>query len=119
MIRHESSNISVKRKFENFVIESAQMVQKGTELIKNKNVSVYLKVNNTDYVRPLFDILWSPLLAVLSVLIEQYDDPKIIQLCLDGFTFGIKLTGMFSMNTERDAYVLGLVKFTSLNSMRY
>ena len=100
------------------------MVEKGRELIKNKNVSVYMKVNNTDYVRPLFEILWSPLLAVLSVLIEQYEDPKIIQYCLDGFTYGIKLTGMFSMHTERDAFVWGLFKFTSLNytslnSMRY
>ncbi|RLN99976.1 hypothetical protein DYB28_002009 [Aphanomyces astaci] len=44
------------------------------------------------YVKPMFEIVWAPLLAVCSVLFETSDHPVAIQYCLDGFKHAIHLS---------------------------
>ena len=110
---------SIKRKERQFQLETVKMLVKGQELIRQKQDDLYYKVKNTDYIRPLFkEIIWSPVLAVFSVLLEKSEDLKIIQLCVDGFSNCIILTGMHNMDTERDTFVSSLAKFTNLTSLR-
>ncbi len=54
------------------------------------------------------------MLAVFSVLLEESDEKKIMDICLDGFHDSIRVTSILGMNTERDAFVSTLAKFTSL-----
>lgn len=35
--------------------------------------------------RTLCENIWSSNLAVFSILLEKFDDPKIIELCMEGF----------------------------------
>ncbi|RQM19211.1 hypothetical protein B5M09_012515, partial [Aphanomyces astaci] len=63
------------------------------------------------YVKPMFEIVWAPLLAVCSVLFETSDHPVAIQYCLDGFKHAIHL---LQMQSERDAYVSVLANFTAV-----
>ena len=60
----------------------------------------------------MFENTWSANLAVYSVLLEESDDNKICDLCIEGFMHAIKITGFYSMDTERDAFVSSLSKFT-------
>lgn len=53
-------------------------------------------------------------MAVFSVLLEESDDPKITELCIEGFMHAIKIAGFYAMNTERDAFVSSLSKFTQI-----
>lgn len=39
-----------------------------------------------------------------------------MRLCLDGMFYSIKLCGLYNLTTERDAFILSLVNFTSLVS---
>lgn len=115
----ENENQSLKKKEEQFKLESAKMIEKGKEMIKNKKDDPYYKVSNTDYVRPFFsEVLWSPILAVFGVVLERYDDPKIVQLCLEGLSNCVLLTGLLRMDTERDTFFSCLVKFTNLKPPR-
>ena len=110
----------VKDKEKQFRLESVQMLVKGQELMKQRQDVNYLKVKNPDQIRPLFkEIIWSPVLAVFSTLLEKSEDPKIIQLCIDGFMNCILLTGLHNMDTERDTFVSSLAKFTNLTSLRF
>jgi brefeldin A-inhibited guanine nucleotide-exchange protein len=61
---------------------------------------------------------WSAMLAVFSVLLEESDDFKIIDLCIEGFAYSIKITGHYNMQIERDAFVSSLSKFTSLTTTK-
>lgn len=56
----------------------------------------------------MFENTWSANLAVFSVLLEETDDPKLTELCIEGFKHDIKISGFYSMNTERDAFVSSL-----------
>jgi len=62
----------------------------------------------------MFENTWSANLAVFSVLLEESDDPKITELCIEGFMHAIKIAGFYAMNTERDAFVSSLSKFTQI-----
>ncbi len=115
----DSQNQSLKMKEQQFKLESEKMIEQSQEFLKKKYDSQYYTVTGTEYIKPLFnEIIWSPVLAVLSVLLEQSEDPKILQLCLEGFANCVKLTGYHNMNTERDTYVSSLAKFTNLTSLR-
>jgi brefeldin A-inhibited guanine nucleotide-exchange protein len=71
-------------------------------------------VTDTEPIRPMFENTWSANLAVFSVLLEESDDPRITELCIEGFMHAIKIAGFYSMNTERDAFVSSLSKFTQI-----
>ena len=60
----------------------------------------------------MFENTWSANLAVFSVLLEESEDMKIIELCIEGFKYAIRISGFYHMNTERDAFVSSLAKFT-------
>jgi len=118
-VNGEPQDQSLKKKEEQFKLESAKMIEKGKEMIKQKKDDSYDQVMNTDYVRPFFsEILWSPILAAFGAVLERYDDPKIVQLCLEGLTNCVVLTGLLRMDTERDTFLLGLIKFTNLKPVR-
>jgi brefeldin A-inhibited guanine nucleotide-exchange protein len=59
-------------------------------------------------------VVWGPLLAVLSMATETTDDPKVVDLCLDGFKHAIHCSGVLGMTTERAAFVTTLCNFTTL-----
>lgn len=67
--------------------EAQTLSKRGAELIKNKkghNVQFVL-VNDTEPIRPMFENTWSANLAVFSVLLEETDDTKLTELCIEGF----------------------------------
>lgn len=62
----------------------------------------------------MFENTWSANLAVFSVLLEESDDQRITELCIEGFMHAIKISGFYNMDVERDAFVSSLQKFTQI-----
>ncbi|CAB4064356.1 ARFGEF [Lepeophtheirus salmonis] len=46
---------------------------------------VFTSARHLDHVKPMFKLLWSPVLAAFSVGLQDCDDAEISQLCLGGF----------------------------------
>lgn len=86
-MKHEGSMAnSFKRKQDLFIKEGQGFVKRGAALIKQKGTNVeFTLVNDTEPIRPMFENTWSANLAVFSVLLEETDDPKITELCIEGF----------------------------------
>lgn len=84
--------------------------QKGGNITNQQ----FILVNDTEPIRPMFENTWSANLAVFSVLLEESDDQRITELCIEGFMHAIKISGFYNMNTERDAFVSSLSKFTQM-----
>ena len=112
----------VKKKQELFGKETVHMVKRGKELIGKRKAGEktadFEEVKNCEPLRAMFEVAWSGMLAVFSSLFEEHDEPKIWQLCLDGFQYSIKITASLNMAVELDAFVSTLDKFTSLRSLR-
>lgn len=114
----EAINSSLKKKQYLFQKETEQILEKGKEFNKQKKDNSYYYVNSSEYIRPFLEMAWSPFLATISLLLEETEDPTLITNCLEGFSLFIKLTGVFGLNTERDAFVASLAKFTALTSTK-
>jgi len=96
--------------------EAQNLAKRGATMIKEKKSmgasgqsnSQYILINDTEPIRPMFENTWSANLAVFSVLLEESDDNKITDLCIEGFMHAIKISGYYCMDTERDAFVSSL-----------
>ena len=40
----------------------------------------------------MMEVTWAPLLGALSVLFDEYTDPRLVRMCLQGFTASAQLT---------------------------
>ncbi|XP_043188621.1 brefeldin A-inhibited guanine nucleotide-exchange protein 1-like isoform X1 [Amphibalanus amphitrite] len=71
---------------------------------------------HVEHVRPMFKLAWAPFLAAFSTGLQDCDDPRVDELCLDGIRCAIRIACIFQMKLERDAYVQALARFTLLTA---
>lgn len=77
-----------------------------------------------DLARPMFVLSSWAIMAALSLQFEASPHTKsltqsrIVELCLSGFAGGVKISCLFNLETERDAYVTSLSKLTNLNNFQ-
>jgi len=70
------------------------------------------------FLKPMFELAWAPMLGVLSQLLDAYDDPALVELCLRGFQCSIRLACRLDFPFARRAYINSLVNFTGLDAIR-
>merc|ERR1719443_423789 len=83
-----------------------------------RGASAYVAAQNVEHVRALFEVQCWPMLATLAVLLETQDQPSSVELCIEGFKHCIRIAARFDMDTERDAFVSSLAKFTYLTTLK-
>ena len=50
----------------------------------NKNDDIFKTAKHIEFVRPMFKLAWSPVLAAFSIGLQDCDDQVITHLCLEG-----------------------------------
>lgn len=55
------------------------------------------------------------MLAAFSVTLDQSDDKNSTSQCLLGFRHAVHITAVMGMQTQRDAFVTSMAKFTNLH----
>nr|XP_009401918.1 PREDICTED: brefeldin A-inhibited guanine nucleotide-exchange protein 2-like [Musa acuminata subsp. malaccensis] len=98
---------------------SDDMIRHMQEQFKEKarkSESAYYSATDVVILRFMIEVCWAPMLAAFSVPLDQSDDETVISLCLEGFRSAVHVTAVMSMETQRDAFVTSLAKFTSLHS---
>ena len=111
-----------KKRKDAYNTERIEMVRASEALFKIKTrrqSSFVRKANQTDemYVRPMFEVAWGPIFAVLSQLLENSDEVN-VDLCLVGFKDAIHLSCHLDFPLARDTFINALVKFTTLDTIR-
>lgn len=61
------------------------------------------------------EVCWGPMLAAFSVTLDQSDDKEATAQCLLGFRHAVHVTAVMGMQTQRDAFVTTMAKFTYLH----
>jgi brefeldin A-inhibited guanine nucleotide-exchange protein len=90
-----------------------------------------------EYVSPMFEVTWGPALASFSTAMESANGTagaliaiasdeelelaaenaaETIEVCLTGFRFAIGIAGLCGNSVARDAYMLGLSRFSQLGT---
>jgi hypothetical protein len=75
-------------------------------------------VSPADVVKPMFDVTWGPLIGTLSQILETTDEQGIINLCLNGFVYSVRIAAHSDMSLARDTFINALTKFTTLGSIK-
>jgi len=75
----------------------------------------FVVANKAEYVTAILQLGWAPMLAALSVLLEESEDAHVASQCLRGLASAIVLLSISGMGGERDAFVSTLTQFTNLH----
>ena len=77
--------------------------------------SVYHAVTDITILRFMAEVCWGPMLAAFSVTLDQSDDNVATSQCLLGFRHAVHVTAVMGLQTQRDAFVTSMAKFTYLH----
>lgn len=80
-----------------------------------KSEAVYYAVADPAILRFMIEVCWGPMLAAFSVTLDQSDDKEATSHCLQGFRYAVHVTAIMGMQTQRDAFVTTVAKFTYLH----
>ncbi|XP_047311695.1 brefeldin A-inhibited guanine nucleotide-exchange protein 1-like isoform X2 [Impatiens glandulifera] len=90
-------------------------IQEQFKAKSGKSESVYYAVADTAILRFMMEVCWGPMLAAFSMTLDQCDDRAATFHCLQGFRHAVHVTAVTGMQTQRDAFVTTVAKFTYLH----
>lgn len=77
--------------------------------------SIYYVIADPAILRFMVEVCWGPMLAAFSVTLDQSDDKNATSQCLLGCRHAVHITAVMGMQTQRDAFVTTMAKFTNLH----
>lgn len=111
-----SGNSKQRRMLHNMELESmsetARILMESVSHVESQ----FTLASHVEHVKPMFKIAWTPFLVAFSVGLQEIDDDNITYLCLLGFRYAVRIAGTFRMDSERDAFVQALSRFTLLTT---
>ncbi|XP_011000850.1 PREDICTED: brefeldin A-inhibited guanine nucleotide-exchange protein 1-like [Populus euphratica] len=90
-------------------------IQEQFKAKSGKSGSIYHVVTDAAILRFMVEVCWGPMLAAFSVTLDQSDDRLATSQCLQGFQCAVHVTAVMGMQTQRDAFVTSVAKFTYLH----
>ncbi|GFY89806.1 SEC7-like guanine nucleotide exchange family protein [Actinidia rufa] len=90
-------------------------IQEQFKAKSGKSESVYYAVTDAAILRFMVEVCWGPMLAAFSMTLDQSDDKAATSQCLQGFRHTVHITAVMGMQTQRDAFVTTVAKFTYLH----
>ncbi|XP_022968924.1 brefeldin A-inhibited guanine nucleotide-exchange protein 1 [Cucurbita maxima] len=90
-------------------------IQEQFKAKSGKSESVYHAVTDITILRFMAEVCWGPMLAAFSVTLDQSDDNVATSQCLLGFRHAVHVTAVMGLQTQRDAFVTSMAKFTYLH----
>ncbi|KAL6561982.1 Protein big1 [Orobanche gracilis] len=90
-------------------------IQEQFKVKSSKSEVFYYAVADPTILRFMVEVCWGPMLAAFSVTLDQSDDKEATSQCLQGFRHAVHVTAMMGMQTQRDALVTTVAKFTYLH----
>lgn len=122
--KEDAINMSASEKKEQFEKEKDQLIKKITQQFKQSQDKPTVKIDETNYyqisssefITPVMQLIWSHLYGSFSIAIEETNDNlEILDISFQGILYSIKLLGQCKLVTEKDTFILFLIKETSLN----
>lgn len=98
--------------------QSEAIIRQTQAIFRNQGVKrgIFYTSRSIELARPMVEAVGWPLLATLSVTMEEGENKPRVALCMEGFRAGIHITQVLGMDTMRYAYLTSLVRFTFLHA---
>ncbi|KAK9286659.1 hypothetical protein L1049_015059 [Liquidambar formosana] len=90
-------------------------IQEQFKAQSGKSGPIFYAVTDAAILRFMVEVCWGPMLAAFSVTLDQSDDRVATAQSLQGFRHAVHVTAVMGMQTQRDAFVTSVAKFTFLH----
>eukprot|EP01124_Arcella_intermedia_P007339 TRINITY_DN14468_c0_g1_i2.p1 TRINITY_DN14468_c0_g1~~TRINITY_DN14468_c0_g1_i2.p1 ORF type:complete len:2692 (+),score=798.91 TRINITY_DN14468_c0_g1_i2:41-8116(+) len=99
-----------------FAQESVLIMKQAVLSIKaaKRTREKFYQINEVHIVHLIFEECWGSILAAFSVILESGENMNMLNYCLAGFKAAIRLSCIFSLDTQKDTFIRALTKSTSL-----
>jgi brefeldin A-inhibited guanine nucleotide-exchange protein len=119
LVEHEEAKEKLdsgnpKKKQDLYKKETERMYQEGSEKLRKGKDKHYLKLCEIEHVASLLESIWTVLLAMYSLVLEDIEDPNLNMLCIEGISNCIKLCGILNLDLQKEALVRGYCKLTNI-----
>ncbi|XP_011088730.1 brefeldin A-inhibited guanine nucleotide-exchange protein 1 isoform X1 [Sesamum indicum] len=111
-------NLVTKQTEEKPLGPNEYLIRHIQEQFKDKSLKpedIYYALADPTILRFMVEVCWGPMLAAFSVTLGQTDDKEATTQCLQGFRYAVHVTASIGMQTQRDAFVTTVAKFTYLH----
>ncbi|XP_062506854.1 brefeldin A-inhibited guanine nucleotide-exchange protein 1-like isoform X3 [Corticium candelabrum] len=111
-----TSGQSEKQRRAMYALEMEQMGETVKAMMEDvsRRQTKFTSATHVEHVRPMFSACWTPVLAAFSVTLRETNDDDLVHLCLDGFRCAIRISCVFGLQLERNAFLQSISKFTLL-----
>ncbi|KAL9673376.1 hypothetical protein QQ045_029632 [Rhodiola kirilowii] len=100
--------------------ESESIIKQTQAFFRSQGAKrgVFHTSKQIELVKPMIESVGWPLLATISVSMEEGENKPRVSLCMEGFKAVIPLTHVLGMDTMRYAFLASLIRFTSLHALK-
>lgn len=100
--------------------ESESIIKQMQSLFRNQGMKrgVFHTSSQVELAKPMIEVVGWPLLATISVTMEEGENKPRVSLCMEGFKALIPITYRLGMDTMRYAFLASLIRFTSLHALK-
>lgn len=113
-IEEMKERVSFENQADIYKLEVKRMYEESSAQLKSGKNKTYLKICEVEHIEPMINSIWSSLLALYSLNLEDNDDWNINYYCIEGLGGSIKLCSLLGLTMLRDAFVKCLIKSTYL-----
>ena len=76
---------------------------------KRRNKSrIYYSSKRVQHVKPMFEVIWMPILASVFGYLQESDDPSIVSLSIQSLSSAIRIASIFHMDLPLNSYLFQL-----------
>lgn len=95
--------------------------RRGLAILKNRaaHQRTYMTTDSVAIVSGLFDVAWYRCASALTTLLNHTKDVDVLQVCLDGLSYGSCIAIMLGLETERVAFTREIALVTYKESKRH
>lgn len=96
--------------------ETESIIKQTQALFRSQGAKrgVFHTSKQVELVKPMIELVGWPLLATISVSMEEGENKPRVSLCMEGFKAVIPLTHVLGMDTMRYAFLASLIRFIIL-----
>ncbi|KAL6945231.1 hypothetical protein ACO0QE_002680 [Hanseniaspora vineae] len=101
---------------------SKEISTKTENAVKNLTVdeddeaSIFYVATHVEHVKFVFETLWMSFLASLTSPFRDNDDPFVVNLCLQGLQFSVRISATFGIEMARTSFVGAFIQFCNITN---
>ena len=98
---------------------SENMALKTEQMMRNKGAQnlTFISASHHAHVKPMYERVWMSVLTGLSTPLQESEDAETVMACLEGIRHSVRISCIFDMELEKNAFLSTLSKFTLLSNV--